>query len=184
MALYCGPPKFFKVIQDHELQNGELVSFFLSSLSMFCFGITMLLFVSTLSCFVASLLFISNIYIYMLQRVPKKFVEKYWNGIPNPVVVTLPNGIQQELFWVKRDDGVVLFRKNWKKIVKFLKFGYLVVFKYVGGSCFQLDIFGRNCVEIDYSKFIDQVKKEAEFVEVVDDEAEFAGTSRRTKRGT
>jgi hypothetical protein len=120
----------------------------------------------------------------MLQRVPKKFVEKYWNGIPNPVVVTLPNGIQQELFWVKRDEGVVLFRKNWKKIVKFLKFGYLVVFKYVGGSCFQLDIFGRNCVEIDYSKFIDQVKKEAEFVEVVDDEAEFAGTSRRTKRGT
>jgi hypothetical protein len=68
--------------------------------------------------------------------------------------------------------------------VKFLKFGYLVVFKYVGGSCFQHDIFGRNCVEIDYSKFIDQVKKEAEFVEVVDDEAEFAGTSRRTKRGT
>jgi hypothetical protein len=118
----------------------------------------------------------------MLQRVPKKFVEKYWKGIPNPVVITLPNGIQQELFWVKR-DGDVLFRKNWKKIVKLLKFGYVVVFKYVGGSCFQLEIFGTNCVEIDYSKFIDeQIKKE--FVEVVDHETNLAGgISQRRKRG-
>jgi hypothetical protein len=120
----------------------------------------------------------------MLQRVQKKFVEKYWNGIPNPVVVTLPNGIQQKIFWIKR-DGNVWFQKNWKKIVKFLKFGYLVVFKYVGGSCFQLDIFDRNCVEIDYSKCIDQVKKESEFVHVVDDDETNinAGTSQTTKRG-
>jgi hypothetical protein len=81
-------------------------------------------------------------------------------------------------------SGDVLFRKNWKKIVKLLKFGYVVVFKYVGGSCFQLEIFGTNCVEIDYSKFIDeQVKKE--FVEVVNDETNIAGagTSQRRKRG-
>jgi hypothetical protein len=68
---------------------------------------------------------------------------------------------------------------------KLLKFGNVVVFKYVGGSCFQLEIFGTNCVEIDYSKFIDeQVKKE--FVEVVDDHETNiagAGTSQRRKRG-
>jgi hypothetical protein len=103
----------------------------------------------------------------MLQRVPKKFVEKYWDGIPNPVVITLPNGVQQKLFWVKRDGGDVWFHKNWEKIAKFLKFGFVVYFKYMGGSCFELEIFGLNCLEIDYSKFI-HPKSEAEFVEVAE----------------
>ncbi|WJX10517.1 hypothetical protein P8452_01228 [Trifolium repens] len=94
----CGSPKFFKVIQNHELQNGEL-------------------------------------------RVPKNFVQKYWKG----------------------------------------------------GSCFKVEIFGLNCLEIDYSKFVDQVKSEAEFVEVTEpkisrskfvDETNIAGTSQRRKRGT
>ncbi|KAK2399818.1 B3 domain-containing transcription factor VRN1 [Trifolium repens] len=148
MPLYCGPPKFFKVIQNHELQNGEL-------------------------------------------RVPKKFVEKYWDGIPNPVVITLPNGVQQKLFWVKRDRGDVWFHKNWEKIAKVLKFGFVVYFKYMGGSCFELEIFGLNCLEIDYSKFIHPTS-EAEFVEVAEpkisrrkfvDENNIAGTSQRRKRG-
>ncbi|GAU51598.1 hypothetical protein TSUD_12650 [Trifolium subterraneum] len=124
-SLYCGPPKFFKIIQNHELQNHEL-------------------------------------------RVPKKFVEKHWKSIPNPAVITFPNGIQQKLFWVKL-EGDIWFQKNWEKIAKFLKFGYVVVFKYMGGSCFQLEIFGLNSLEIDYSIFIDQVKREAEFEEVSDD---------------
>ncbi|KAK2453689.1 hypothetical protein QL285_001339 [Trifolium repens] len=158
----CGSPKFFKVIQNHELQNGEL-------------------------------------------RVPKNFVQKYWKGIKNPVVITIPNGVQEKLFWVER-DGDVWFQKNWEKISKLLKFGYIVFFKYLGGSCFKLDIFGLNCLEIDYSKFVDQVKSEAEFVEVTEpkisrskfvevtaqkstrskfvDETNIAGTSQRRKRGT
>ncbi|GAU51991.1 hypothetical protein TSUD_417940 [Trifolium subterraneum] len=149
MSLYCGPPKFFKIIQNHELQNHEL-------------------------------------------RVPKKFVEKHWKAIPNPAVITFPNGIQQKLFWVKH-DGDIWFQKNWDKIAKYLKFGYVVVFKYMGGSCFQLEIFGLNALEIDYSIFIDQVKREAEFDEVSDDtiskskfvdETDIAGTSQRRKRGT
>ncbi|GAU43027.1 hypothetical protein TSUD_12820 [Trifolium subterraneum] len=152
-SLYCGPPKFFKIIQNHELQNHEL-------------------------------------------RVPKKFVEKHWKGIPNPAVITFPNGIQQKLFWVKH-DGDIWFQKNWEKIAKFLKFGYVVLFKYMGGSCFQLEIFGLNSLEIDYSIVIDQVKREAEFEEVSDDiteqifsrskfvdETNVAGTSQRRKRGT
>jgi hypothetical protein len=103
----------------------------------------------------------------MLQRVPKNFVQKYWKGIKNPVVIIIPNGVQEKLFWVKR-DGDVWFQKNWEKISKLLKFGYIVFFKYLGGSCFKLEIFGLNCLEIDYSKFVDQVKSEAEFVEVTE----------------
>ncbi|CAJ2674180.1 unnamed protein product [Trifolium pratense] len=151
MSLNFSPPKFFKIIQNHELQNGQL-------------------------------------------WVPKKFVEKYWKGIPNPVVITLPNGVQQPLFWVKRDHHIWLL-KNWDKIAKFLKIGYLALFKYMGGSCFQLNIFGLNSLEIDYSNFIDQ----AQFVQVTDehdtteqnisrnkfvDETDISSTSQRRKRGT
>ncbi|PNX84991.1 B3 domain-containing transcription factor vrn1-like protein, partial [Trifolium pratense] len=64
MSLY-NTPKFFKIIQNHELQNGEI-------------------------------------------RIPKKFVEKYWKGVPNPIVIILPNGAQQEIFWAKRDDEEVV----------------------------------------------------------------------------
>jgi hypothetical protein len=68
----------------------------------------------------------------MLQRLPKTFVEKHWKGISNPVVLKLPNnGARQEIYWEKRDDGIWL-RKNWEKIAKFLKLGYLVVFNYIG----------------------------------------------------
>ncbi|WJX11486.1 hypothetical protein P8452_02097 [Trifolium repens] len=124
MSNYCSPPKFFKIIQNHELENGEL-------------------------------------------RVPKKFVEKYWNGIPNPVAITLPNGVQQELVWVKR-DGDIWFRKNWEKIAKYLKFGFVVYFKYMGGSCFQLEIFGLDCLEIDYSN-IKFKRKAQEFIQMSDE---------------
>jgi hypothetical protein len=92
----------------------------------------------------------------MLQRVPKTFVDKYWKAMPNPAVITLPNGFQQ--------DGEISFQKNWEKIAKFLKSDYAVVFKYVGGS-FKLKIFGHNYLEIYYSKFIDEVTKDDEFAE-------------------
>jgi hypothetical protein len=85
----------------------------------------------------------------MLQRVPKTFVDKYWKAMPNPAVITLPNGFQQ--------DGEISFQKNWEKIAKFLKSDYAVVFK--------LKIFGHNYLEIYYSKFIDEVTKDDEFAE-------------------
>jgi hypothetical protein len=108
---------------------------------------------------------------FVFQRLPKKFVEKYWKGISNPVVLSLPNGAQQKIFWVKC-DGNIWFQKNWEKIAKFLKVGYAVVFKYKGGSYFKVKIFGVNTLEIDYSniKFIeDEIFEGKEVVEVSDD---------------
>jgi hypothetical protein len=107
---------------------------------------------------------------FVFQRLPKNFVEKYWKGISNPVVLSLPNGAQQKIFWVKC-DGNIWFQKNWEKIAKFLKVGYAVVFKYKGGSYFKVKIFGVNTLEIDYSniKFIeDEICEGKEVVEVSD----------------
>jgi hypothetical protein len=118
-------------------------------------------------------------------------VEKYWKGISNPVVLSLPNGAQQKIFWVKC-DGNIWFQKNWEKIAKFLKVGYAVVFKYKGGSYFKVKIFGVNTLEIDYSniKFIeDEIFEGKEVVEVSDDsdksldEHEIPTQTRRTKNG-
>ncbi|XP_045798385.1 B3 domain-containing transcription factor VRN1-like [Trifolium pratense] len=104
-------------------------------------------------------------------RIPKNFVDKYWKGISNPVVLSLPNGAQQKIFWVKC-GGNIWFQKNWEKFAKFLKVGYAVVFKYIGGSYFKVKIFGVNTLEIDYSniKFIeDEICEGREVVEVNDD---------------
>jgi hypothetical protein len=125
----------------------------------------------------------------MLQRLPKTFVEKHWKGISNPVVLKLPNnGARQEIYWEKRDDGIWL-RKNWEKIAKFLKLGYLVVFNYIGRSVFEFKIFGLNTLEIDYSnitKFIDESCEAREvIIDVSEDDSDNdmngVGTSQRRK---
>ncbi|PNX87236.1 B3 DNA-binding domain protein, partial [Trifolium pratense] len=91
-------------------------------------------------------------------RLPKKFVKNHWKEISNPVVLKLPNNDRHKISWVKR-DGDIWLQKNWENIAKFLKLGYLVVFKYIGRSYFEVKIFGLNTLEIDYSnitKFIDE----------------------------
>ncbi|XP_045805712.1 B3 domain-containing transcription factor VRN1-like isoform X1 [Trifolium pratense] len=114
MSNYC-PKEFFKIVQNHELHNGEL-------------------------------------------RLPKKFVKNHWKEISNPVVLKLPNNDRHKISWVKR-DGDIWLQKNWENIAKFLKLGFVVVFKYKGRSYFKVKIFGLNTLEIDYSnitKFIDE----------------------------
>ncbi|RHN78223.1 putative transcription factor B3-Domain family [Medicago truncatula] len=96
-------------------------------------------------------------------RVPKKYVEKYWKGISNPIFLKFPNGIQQEIFWVER-NGDIWFQKNWESFAKSLKYGYLLTFKFIGGSYFKVKIFGANTLEINYAniKYVDEGAKATE----------------------
>ncbi|KAK2399837.1 B3 domain-containing transcription factor VRN1 [Trifolium repens] len=32
-------------------------------------------------------------------RIPKKYVEKYWKEISNPIFLRFPNGVEQKIFW-------------------------------------------------------------------------------------
>jgi len=86
-----------------------------------------------------------------LQRVPKLYVEKYWKGISNPIFLKFPNGVEQKIFWVE-SNGDIWFQKNWESFAKFFKYGYLLTFKFIGGSYFKVKIFGANTLEINYSK--------------------------------
>jgi hypothetical protein len=109
-----------------------------------------------------------------LQRIPKKYVEKYWKGISNPIFLKFPNGVQQEIFWVE-NNGDIWFQKNWDNFAKSLKYGNLLIFKYIGGSYFKVKIFGVNALEIDYSniKSVDEVvearKEDKEIVDLTDE---------------
>ena len=88
--------------------------------------------------------------ISLLQRVPKKYVEKYWKGISNPIFLKFPNGVEQKIFWVE-SNGDIWFQKNWESFAKFFKYGYLLTFKFIGGSYFKVKIFGANTLEINYA---------------------------------
>ncbi|KAK2453697.1 B3 domain-containing transcription factor VRN1 [Trifolium repens] len=84
-------------------------------------------------------------------RVPKKYVEKYWKGISNPIFLIFPNGVEQKVFWKEESNGDVCFEKNWENFAKPLKYGSLLTFKHIGGPYFKVKIFGFNAVEINYS---------------------------------
>jgi hypothetical protein len=94
----------------------------------------------------------ANIFLnFLLQRVPKKYVEKYWKGISNPIFLRFPNGVEQKVFWKEESNGDVCFEKNWENFAKPLKYGSLLTFKHIGGPYFKVKIFGFNAVEINYS---------------------------------
>jgi len=136
----------------------------------------------------------------LLQRVPKKYVEKYWKGISNPIFLKFPNGVQQEIFWVE-SNGDIWFQKNWESFAKFLKYGYLLTFKFIGGSYFKVKIFGANTLEINYANIksfdegaedteegieSDESGDDEESVEVGDessDEVEIPKQAQRTRNG-
>jgi len=105
-----------------------------------------------------------NIFLkFLLQRIPKKYVENFWKRISNPIFLQFPNGVQQEIFWVE-SNGDIWFQKNWESFAKFLKYGYLLTFKYICGSYFKVKIFGANTLEINYSniKSVEEVVEASE----------------------
>jgi len=90
-------------------------------------------------------------------------VEKYWKGISNPIFLKFPNGVEQKIFWVE-SNGDIWFQKNWESFAKPFKYGYLLTFKFIGGSYFKVKIFGANTLEINYSniKSVDEGAEDTE----------------------
>ncbi|CAJ2664498.1 unnamed protein product [Trifolium pratense] len=114
-------------------------------------------------------------------KIPKKYVEKFWKGISNPIFLRFPNGVQQEIFWVKKSNSEIWFQKNWDQFAKSLKYGNLLTFKYIGESCFKVKIFCANALEINYSNIksivdeeqvVEAAEKEAKEIVEVSDESE------------
>jgi len=85
------------------------------------------------------------------QRIPRSFVNKYWEGISNPVLLLLPKGAEWNVKWKKLDADIWLI-DEWKKFAEFCSLDqeHLLVFKYVGKSRFQVVTFDQNGLEMQY----------------------------------
>jgi len=68
------------------------------------------------------------------------------------VLIKPPDGTKWKVYW-KKINGEIWFEKGWKAFTENYSLGHgcLVVFEYKGTSKFDVHIFGRNAVEIDYS---------------------------------
>ncbi|AES78884.2 putative transcription factor B3-Domain family [Medicago truncatula] len=82
---------------------------------------------------------------------PRKFVEKYGEGLSKAIYLKTPNGAKWKLNLVK-SDGKIWFEKGWKEFAKHhsLAHGHLLLFKYKRNSHFLVHIFEKSAFEINY----------------------------------
>ncbi|KAK7273668.1 hypothetical protein RIF29_14726 [Crotalaria pallida] len=84
--------------------------------------------------------------------IPSSFERKYKITLPNPLILRIPTGAEWKVSWIKRDYEI-WFKHDWKRFALdcSLKDPHFLVFKYEGGSCFEVRIFDKNYYDIDYS---------------------------------
>ncbi|KAM6564462.1 hypothetical protein CsatB_024460 [Cannabis sativa] len=85
-------------------------------------------------------------------QIPKTFWVKYCESLSSQVFLKLPCGSTWEVGFTKSSDGNVWIDKGWKAFVQHysLSRGNLLVFRYEGNSLFNVIIFNKTMVEIDY----------------------------------
>ncbi|KAL9276073.1 hypothetical protein ACSQ67_026386 [Phaseolus vulgaris] len=102
----------------------------------------------------------------MVIKVPTSFVSRHWEGMSNPVILSLPNGSKNKVFWVNK-DGDVWFCNGWKEFAKYSKLdvSHIIVFRYEGNSCFNVIIFGKSDLEIEYPLSRDATDEKVEEID-------------------
>ncbi|XP_058751117.1 B3 domain-containing transcription factor VRN1-like [Vicia villosa] len=83
--------------------------------------------------------------------IPIKFVKKYGQCLPTTICIRTHNGVDWKINLVK-SDGKIWFEKGWKEFAEYhsLSHGHLLVFKYEGTSHFEVRIFDKSALEINY----------------------------------
>jgi hypothetical protein len=83
--------------------------------------------------------------------IPRSFVKKYGKELSNPVTLILPNGDKWKINWIKRDHDM-WFKNGWEKFAQHysMSFGHFLVFRFEKVSQFQVMIFDKSALEINY----------------------------------
>jgi len=122
-----------------------------------------------------------------LQMIPRNFVERHWKDVSNPISLRLPNQFECKMYWVQR--GYDIWLLNWKRFVRWLRYGDLLVFQYKGGSDFHVIVLDDSKLEIDYSSmrcnddqdsnkhFKQEEESDYDCVEILSDIAKPQGTN-------
>ncbi|XP_061336826.1 B3 domain-containing transcription factor VRN1-like [Gastrolobium bilobum] len=92
-----------------------------------------------------------------LQKIPYNFIRKYGGDMPNPMFLKPPDGTEWEIFWTKH-DGDVWLQKGWKEFARYysLDHGHMVLFEYMQTCHFEVHIFDKSTLEIDYPLHVSQ----------------------------
>ncbi|GMI68861.1 REPRODUCTIVE MERISTEM 39, REDUCED VERNALIZATION RESPONSE 1 [Hibiscus trionum] len=84
--------------------------------------------------------------------IPREFVRKYGNDLPNTVELEVPSGAIWKVELTK-NNGRVRMQEGWREFAEHysLEFGSFVVFRYEGNGHFGVLIFDRSASEIEYA---------------------------------
>ncbi|XP_061358912.1 B3 domain-containing transcription factor VRN1-like [Gastrolobium bilobum] len=84
-------------------------------------------------------------------KLPNNFTKKYGGDMPNPMFLKPEDGTEWELFWTK-NDGDIWLQKGWKEFSTYysLDHGHMVLFEYKHTSHFDVRIFDKSTLEINY----------------------------------
>ncbi|XP_061973624.1 B3 domain-containing transcription factor VRN1-like [Populus nigra] len=86
-------------------------------------------------------------------RIPRKFVEKFGEGLSDIAKVAVPSGNEWQV-GITKEHNNIWFDEGWQKFVEHhsIGSGYLVVFRYRGDSNFSVLIFDMTACEIQYRR--------------------------------
>ncbi|KAL3616456.1 hypothetical protein CASFOL_039846 [Castilleja foliolosa] len=84
--------------------------------------------------------------------IPPEFAKRYGSNLPNPVSLKVPTGSSIAVELVPSDGKKLVLRKGWNEFRErySIGFGHFLVFEYNGKSEFNVAIFDKTGVEINY----------------------------------
>ncbi|KAK7308474.1 hypothetical protein VNO77_42081 [Canavalia gladiata] len=85
------------------------------------------------------------------MKVPRSFHRRHWQGMGNPVFLRFPNSTEFKVYWMN-EDGDILFKNGWREFAESscLDVSHFVVFRYEGNSRFNVIVFDKSALEIQY----------------------------------
>ncbi|KAJ1440370.1 DNA-binding barrel domain superfamily [Sesbania bispinosa] len=112
-----------------------------------------------------------------MQKIPNNFTRKYGGDMSNPILLKPPDGTEWKMNWTKH-DGDIWLQEGWKEFATHysLDYGHMVLFEYKDTSHFEVHIFDKTTLEIQYpfhasqdeQDNIDQISDES--VEILDNQ--------------
>ncbi|KAJ1394935.1 DNA-binding barrel domain superfamily [Sesbania bispinosa] len=86
-----------------------------------------------------------------MQKIPNGFTKKYGGDMSNPMNLKPPDGTEWKMYWTKHDSDI-WFQNGWKEFATnySLDHGHMVLFEYKDSSHFEVHIFDKSTLEIQY----------------------------------
>ncbi|XP_061345823.1 putative B3 domain-containing protein Os04g0346900 [Gastrolobium bilobum] len=107
-------------------------------------------------------------------KIPKNFIRNYDGDMSNPMFLKPPDGTKWEVFWTKH-DGDIWLQRGWKEFATYysLDHGHMVLFEYKQTCHFEVHIFDKSTLEIQYP-FHGTQDEQPNLNEVSDDSVEIS----------